>query len=144
MGADLLALNSSAETVMVDHTSYDLSDPHHDHSLLVASDFLNSSHVTDAAQRPVLFRGLGQTVNPDNFLAVPILRAPASSYSAKQDEIITNAHASGDNLLLVTGVQARNNARIAFAGSMYMFSDEAMDAEVQIPVWNSAQVSGNR
>lgn len=45
-------------------------------------------------------------------------------------------HAVGKNTLLIAALQARNNARIVFSGSLYFFSDEAFTSPVQ-----KAQVS---
>jgi len=40
---------------------------------------------------------------------------------------------AGEETLLVTGVQARNNARALFAGSLFMFSDAALAAIAATP-----------
>lgn len=40
-------------------------------------------------------------------------------------------HAVGKNTLLIAALQARNNARIVFSGSLYFFSDEAFTSPVQ-------------
>ena len=40
-------------------------------------------------------------------------------------------HAVGKNTLLVSGLQARNNARVLFFGSLDFFSDEFFTAGVQ-------------
>ena len=39
-------------------------------------------------------------------------------------------HAVGKNTLLIAGLQARNNARVIFSGSLEFFSDEFFNAEV--------------
>ena len=39
-------------------------------------------------------------------------------------------HATGKNTLLIAGLQARNNARVVFAGSLEFFSDEFFNAKV--------------
>jgi hypothetical protein len=38
---------------------------------------------------------------------------------------VSNRVLTGSSLVLVTGVQARNNARVLFLGSLYMLSNEA-------------------
>lgn len=45
-------------------------------------------------------------------------------------------HAVGKDTLLIAALQARNNARVVFSGSLYFFSDEAFTSPVQ-----KAQVS---
>ena len=40
-------------------------------------------------------------------------------------------HAVGKNTLLVAALQARNNARVVFLGSLDFFSDEFFTASVQ-------------
>lgn len=40
-------------------------------------------------------------------------------------------HAVGKNTLLIAALQARNNARVVFSGSLYFFSDEAFTSPVQ-------------
>lgn len=40
-------------------------------------------------------------------------------------------HAVGTNTLLIAGLQARNNARVVFVGSLDFFSDEFFQSAVQ-------------
>ena len=40
-------------------------------------------------------------------------------------------HAVGKNTALIAALQARNNARVVFSGSLYFFSDEAFTSPVQ-------------
>jgi oligosaccharyltransferase complex subunit beta len=40
-------------------------------------------------------------------------------------------HAVGRSTLLIAALQARNNARVVFSGSLYFFSDEAFTSPVQ-------------
>lgn len=78
-----------------------------------------------ASNKPVLFKGIGHSVNPDNILAVKVLKGNPTSYSADPDlPISDNTLSSGDKTLLVSAVQARNNARLLFAGSLDMFSNK--------------------
>lgn len=39
-------------------------------------------------------------------------------------------HAVGRKTVLIAALQARNNARIIFSGSLYFFSNEAFDSPV--------------
>lgn len=79
-----------AGSSVVDHLSHDLSDPGHDHTLVVA-------HVT-ALARPVIagdlapedrvvFRGVGLAFDPENLLATKVLTGTRTAYSAFLDEV---------------------------------------------------------
>jgi len=70
--------------------------------------------------------------DPENPLVLNILHASSSAYShSPSDKIEEFPHAVGTNTLLVAGLQARNNARVVFAGSLEFFSDEFFQSSVQ-------------
>ena len=72
-----------------------------------------------------LFYVFRMTVDPDNPLLLEVLTASSSSYSYHADVPISEyPHAVGKTTLLITAMQARNNARVVFAGSLDFFSDE--------------------
>jgi len=72
------------------------------------------------------------TADVDNPLVLDILHASWTAYSFNPDEKITEfPHAVGTSTLLVAGLQARNNARVLFFGSLDFFSDEFFTASVQ-------------
>lgn len=72
------------------------------------------------------------TADPDNPLVLDILHASWTAYSFNPDEKITEyPHAVGQNTLLIAGLQARNNARVLFFGSLDLFSDEFFTSAVQ-------------
>ena len=50
---------------------------------------------------------------------------------------------SGKGTVLVAGLQARNNARVVFAGSIDMFSDKLFMAGVSSANGKKAEKSGN-
>ena len=61
-----------------------------------------------------------------------ILTAASSAYSHNPDEVISEyPHATGKNTVLVAGLQARNNARVVFSGSLEFFSDAFFSSPVQ-------------
>ena len=83
------------------------------------------------------------TADPDNPLVLEILTGSSTSYSYTPDDDIKNVrahsslltvwllmfvvkypHAVGRTTLLIAGLQARNNARIIFSGSLDFFSNE--------------------
>lgn len=106
-----------------------------DHSMVKTANFFKSPLVVgrlagEVESRPVLFRGIGQSVDPDNTLALTILTASDTAYSAVPDEAIKGApQNTGRDVVLVTGIQARNNARVTVVGSVDMFSDAFATAE---------------
>ena len=68
----------------------------------------------------------------DNPLVLPLLHAASSAYSYQTDVAIDDYPlAVGTNTLLIAALQARNNARVVFVGSIDFFSDEFFSSSVQ-------------
>ncbi|GAB5033100.1 dolichyl-diphosphooligosaccharide--protein glycosyltransferase 48 kda subunit [Nannochloropsis oceanica] len=90
---------------------------------------------------PVVFKGVGVTVESENVLAFPILTGASSTYSAVPNkEIISSTAASsfpmslanaGKALGLIVAVQARNNARVIVSGSLDFFSDAFFEHQLE-------------
>ncbi|KAI1439850.1 Dolichyl-diphosphooligosaccharide-protein glycosyltransferase 48kDa subunit [Annulohypoxylon stygium] len=127
--------------LVVDHFNYDvLSAPEkHDVLLLLppgalrpdVRDFFSPS----AGDGSVIAfpSGTGQTLGSGPLLT-PILRAPSTSYSynpKEQAETVDDLFASGDQLSLVSTMQARNSARFTVVGSAELLSDKWFDAKVK-------------
>lgn len=119
---------------IIDHMNYDSSDTGR-HTKIVA----DPSYLIDAPvivgkkpTGPVLYMGTGLIANSDNPLVLKILSASSSAYSYKPEQPVKEyPHAVGRNTLLIAALQARNNARVLFSGSLYFFSDEAFTSPVQ-------------
>lgn len=120
---------------VIDHLNYDASDDGQ-HTKIVAS----SANLIDApiivgkkeGLAPLLYKGTGLIADRDNPLVLPLLRADSSAYSYNPENPIKEyPHAVGKNTLLMAALQARNNARVIFSGSLYFFSDEAFTSSVQ-------------
>lgn len=119
---------------VIDHLNYDISDSGH-HTRIVAE----SSNLIDAqvivgskSVDPLLYEGTGLIANADNPLVLKLLTASSSAYSYNPHQSIKEyPHAVGQNTLLIAALQARNNARVLFSGSLYFFSDEAFTSSVQ-------------
>jgi len=80
--------------------------------------------------------------DPDNPLVLDILTGSSTSYSFFPDKPITQyPHAVGKNTLLIAGLQARNNARVIFSGSLDFFSDAFFNSAVQKAVPGSQRYS---
>lgn len=118
-------------TLVVDHFNFDKSDFDGDHTLLVADNLLeNATVITGSSRAPVLFRGIGHTLEKGNNLLIPILRASPNSYSLADKEDLAST-GKGRDLLLISALQARNNARVTFSGSLEFFSDKFFQSGVQ-------------
>lgn len=94
---------------------------------------------------PILYEGTGLMIDQENPLVLEILTASSTAYSHNPDESITEyPHATGKNTVLVAGLQARNNARVVFSGSLDMFSNNFFMSTVS--TWNGkkAAKSGNQ
>ncbi|MGH0132433.1 UNVERIFIED_CONTAM: hypothetical protein FKN15_049821 [Acipenser sinensis] len=122
------------KTAVIDHHNYDISDPG-EHTLIVADpeSLMKSPTITGPATgKPILFKGVGMVADPDNPLVLDILTGSSTAYSYFPDRPITQyPHAVGKNNLLIAGLQARNNARVIFSGSLDFFSDAFFSSAVQ-------------
>lgn len=78
-------------------------------------------------------RGVGSVLGAGELLT-PILRAPRTAYSYNPKEqsegVAEDLFAAGQQLALVSALQARNSARLTLVGSAEMFQDKWFDAEV--------------
>jgi len=122
-------------TAVIDHLHHDVKDEGM-HTLIVAeADNLIKAPMivgepTKAAK--YLYRGIGMTADPENPLVLGVLSASSTAYSFNPNERIEEfPHAVGKNTLLISALQARNNARVAFVGSIDFFSDEFFSASVE-------------
>ncbi|XP_053206440.1 dolichyl-diphosphooligosaccharide--protein glycosyltransferase 48 kDa subunit-like [Panonychus citri] len=68
----------------------------------------------------------------NNPLVLDVLKASPTAYSYNPSKKITEyPHAIGSNTLLISALQARNNARVLFTGSLDLFSDKLFRSSVQ-------------
>ena len=129
-------------TSVIDHLNYDVKDQG-DHTLIV----VDPANVIDAdlivgkkSDSPYLYRGLGMTSDPENPLILEIMTGATTSYSYfPTDAIEEYPHAVGKSTLLIAGLQARNNARLVFSGSIDFFSNEFFAIPVLKAVSGAAQ-----
>lgn len=120
--------------VVIDHTSYAVSSTEGDHTLIAADDFIKSDAIlgSQKLEAPVLFKGIGHSVNPANSLVLKVLSASPSAYSASpKSKLSTPPTLTGSAISLVSIVQARNNARVLISGSLQMFSNRLFRSGVQ-------------
>jgi len=127
------------DSYVIDHTHYDASDRDGDHTLIVASQYdpaatsviVGTDKVSELA--PVLFRGVGQDIEEDSPVVYSILSGYPTTYSHTLLEPIEDTvHVAGTKTSLVTLLYARNDARVAIAGSLEMFSDKFFNSPVQM------------
>ncbi|XP_028100862.1 dolichyl-diphosphooligosaccharide--protein glycosyltransferase 48 kDa subunit-like isoform X2 [Camellia sinensis] len=88
-------------------------------------------------QAPVLFKGIGHSLNSANNLAMKVLGASPSTYSANPKSKLSNPPSlTGSAISLVSVVQARNNARIMIAGSLdILFKSGVQKAGSSNKIW---------
>ncbi|XP_035789939.1 dolichyl-diphosphooligosaccharide--protein glycosyltransferase 48 kDa subunit-like [Anopheles albimanus] len=120
---------------VIDHLNYDVSDAG-DHTTIVASpdNLIDASIIVGNRKTvaPLLYRGTGLLADRENPLVLQLLTADSSAYSYIPDAPVKEyPHAVGKGTLLIAALQARNNARVVFSGSLYFFSDEAFLSGVQ-------------
>ncbi|KAB0795596.1 hypothetical protein PPYR_12435 [Photinus pyralis] len=120
---------------VIDHLNYDISDNGQHTKIVVPSDFLIDAPIIVGQRKeiaPLLYRGTGILADPENPLVLPFLTADSTAYSyIPEQQIKEYPHAVGKNTVLIAGLQARNNARIVFSGSLEFFSDEYFTSLVQ-------------
>ncbi|KAL2328933.1 hypothetical protein Fmac_022360 [Flemingia macrophylla] len=133
--------------MVVDHSGYAVSATEGDHTLIASDDFIKSDVILGSKkieatffsdfsgymrQAPVLFQGIGHSVNPTNSLVLKVLSASPSAFSANPKSKVTSPPSlTGSSISLVSVIQARNNARILISGSLSMFSNRFFRSGVQ-------------
>ncbi|KAL4458520.1 hypothetical protein ABPG75_013385 [Micractinium tetrahymenae] len=126
LGVDI----DSRGNAVIDHFGYDSHVGAQDHAAVLADNFVKSAAVLPKAlSTPVLFRGIGLSVAAESETAFLALAGSPTAYCGKPGAAMTDAKLAGPELGLVALVQMRNNARVAVAGSLHMFSDAAFQAE---------------
>lgn len=137
------------DTSVIDHLNYDARD-RGDHTLLV----VDTKNVIDAdlivgakKTTPYLYQGLGMTADLENPLILEVMSGYTTSYSYfTADDVSEYPHAVGTSTLLIAGLQARNNARVVFSGSINFFSNEFFAVPVQKTIAGAKvfETSGNQ
>lgn len=120
--------------MVIDHTNHAVSEIEGDHTLIASDDFINSEVIfgSKKIEAPVLFKGIGHSINPANNLVLKVLSASPAAYSANpKSKLSSPPTLTGSAISLVSVVQARNNARILISGSLSLFSDRFFRSGVQ-------------
>lgn len=134
---------------VIDHLNFDVNLDGGKHTLIAtdSANLIDSAPIVGDKKSlgPILYEGTGLMVDHENPLVLEILTASSTAYSHNPDEQITEyPHATGKGTVLVAGLQARNNARVVFAGSIDMFSDKLFGAQVSSWSGKKAEKSGNQ
>ncbi|CAH1112817.1 unnamed protein product [Psylliodes chrysocephalus] len=120
---------------VIDHLNYDITDEGQHTKLVVSSENLIDAPVIVGPKKgiaPMLYQGTGILTDVENPLVLPLLTADSTAYSFNPDQPIKEyPHAVGRDTVLIAGLQARNNARVVFSGSLAFFSDEFFTAATQ-------------
>jgi len=134
------------KTEVIDHHNYDKKDEGK-HTLIIADsgNIAKIPVMVGKVSAPILFRGVGIAADDQNPLLINLLHASSNAYSFNPDKPVEDyPNSVGKNTQLITSLQARNNARVLFVGSMDFFSDEFFSANVDHALSKQAPVrSGN-
>lgn len=116
--------------VVIDHFNYDSTSAAEKHDVLllpfpkpVRKDVKNYFDGQGAIAVP---RAVGQVLGNDSPLLTPILRAPSTAYSYNpkdEAEAVEDPFAVGEQLNLVSAMQAHNSARLTVVGSAEMLQN---------------------
>jgi len=114
---------------VVDHFNYDKESV--DHTAVVINPTTSNTLVTFIItgskslkeRKPIIFEGIGQTTQENNGLNIDILKGYDTTYSANLRKSPENFHSIGENTVLLSVLQARNNARVLISGSLSLFSN---------------------
>nr|CAH8823846.1 unnamed protein product [Trichobilharzia regenti] len=132
-------------TFVIDHFNYDKRD-NGLHSLLSVpvSNLIKSDVITGGrVDSPLLYRGIGISADPANPLLIGVLHGSKTSYSYNPYKPVTDyPNTVGTNTQLVTALQARNNARALFIGSLDFLSNAFFKSTLETES-KKVVVSGN-
>ncbi|KAI9879250.1 MAG: oligosaccharyl transferase glycoprotein complex, beta subunit [Pleopsidium flavum] len=125
-------------TLVVDHFNYDslTASEKHDVLLLPRPDAPRPDvkNFFGGAGTIAFPRGVGQVLGTKSPYVAPILRAPSTAYSYNpKDEVETveEPFATGQQMALVSTMQARNSARFTVLGSVEMLENTWFGAKVK-------------
>jgi len=114
-----------------------------DHTVLATTNLISSIPLLGKGTiGPVLFSGIGQAAASSPLLYKVLSGNPSSYSHSPSKKVRDRLHSAGTDVLLVSAVQTRNNARVVFSGSLDLFSNEFFSAPVDSQGKKSSR-SGN-
>eukprot|EP00298_Acanthocystis_sp_HF-20_P009569 c18383_g1_i1.p1 GENE.c18383_g1_i1~~c18383_g1_i1.p1 ORF type:complete len:456 (+),score=129.11 c18383_g1_i1:1-1368(+) len=118
-------------TFVIDHTSYDEAEDDGSHSLIITDSFSKSNVLANKKFSPILYRGIGLTLNKDNGLTTKLVTGGFATYSANPaNQLSGKQWTAGSNTVLVSAVQTLGQGRVLVSGSSEIFSDKFLSATV--------------
>ena len=135
-------LPTDRNALVVDHFNYDTLSAADKHDVLlvprpdaIRPDVKNFFGGNSKGDEVIAFpRGVGQTMGNTSPLLTPILRAPRTAYSYNpKDEVegVEDPFAVGQQLSLITTMQARNSARFTVIGAAEMLENTWFNEKVK-------------
>eukprot|EP00386_Alphamonas_edax_P000854 GDKI01002615.1.p1 GENE.GDKI01002615.1~~GDKI01002615.1.p1 ORF type:complete len:466 (-),score=177.24 GDKI01002615.1:347-1744(-) len=125
---------------VVDHHAYSSEADAGDHTYIAARELSGEGPIAGHMDAPVLFRGVGHMLQPSNPLTFPVLRGNPTTFTAvpldsqgkvslqqspNKSLVEGGPQGVGSEVLLISAMQAENNARVLVVGSADLFSDAA-------------------
>ncbi|CAH8442627.1 hypothetical protein MS3_00005464 [Schistosoma haematobium] len=133
-------------TIVIDHFNFDKKDDGL-HSLITVpvNNLVKSNVITGGkVDTPLLYRGIGISADQTNPLLIDVLHGSKTSYSYNPDKTIVDyPNTVGTNTQLITALQARNNARALFIGSLDFLSNSFFESTVETESQKSV-ICGNQ
>ena len=112
-------------TLLKDHFS------NHEDSTIISTrnyDIIAPFFSSEHHKQPLIYKGLGMSlVNYENYQLFNLVQAEHTTFSKNYNT--GQAIKAGTTISLVTGVQGLNNARALLVGSLYFFSNQALQEE---------------
>ncbi|GMT14840.1 hypothetical protein PFISCL1PPCAC_6137 [Pristionchus fissidentatus] len=121
---------------LIDHVNYDSILDDGSHTTIVASplaQLLNAPMINGDRSKlgPILYSGGALVASPNNRLRLDVFKAPSTAYAHDPSKPIKDYPAAvGRQAVLVSAVQARNNARLVLSASLDLFSNAFITATV--------------
>jgi oligosaccharyltransferase complex subunit beta len=136
-------------SVVVDHFNYDATSAQEKHDVLIIEapkPIRKDVRNFFGGKKPIAVpHAVGQVLGNANPLLTPILRAPSTAYCYNpkdETDSVEDLFASGQQLALVSALQARNSARFTVLGSIEAIQDKWFDATVKLD--GKSVSTGNR
>ncbi|GFQ00947.1 dolichyl-diphosphooligosaccharide--protein glycosyltransferase 48 kDa subunit [Phtheirospermum japonicum] len=137
---------SIQQALVIDHTSYAVLETEGDHTLISSDDFIQSEVILGSKkiEAPVLFKGIGHTINSANNLVLKVLSASPAAYSANpKSKLSTPPTLTGTGVSLVSVVQVYQSsqfppklANACLGKKQCSYSDIWLTEHVQQPAVN--------
>eukprot|EP01023_Acetabularia_acetabulum_P058844 TRINITY_DN7002_c0_g1_i5.p1 TRINITY_DN7002_c0_g1~~TRINITY_DN7002_c0_g1_i5.p1 ORF type:complete len:447 (-),score=52.58 TRINITY_DN7002_c0_g1_i5:584-1924(-) len=104
-----------------------------DHSAILSEQWTQADVILGQKPKgPIAFKGIGQSHSSDSEYTSVVLSGGLSTYSGDAQYSLPNAPLllAGEQLALVSVVQARSNGRVGIFGSLEMFSNKYFSTDV--------------